>query len=168
MNKQTYQISFNSNHTSDSDRWKLLYNGEETLHSDVIINVQTYTSDNYSEENKDNWNITFIGYLTMKDDIVYINDEQDKKKKKSDFVDKSDLYKHLKEIASMDIELLDSIRVFYEETIEHKFQINGEEHVFRVFDSMDEQQFWFDDEIYFNTEDEVMDNLTIQDLLDWV
>lgn len=68
----------------------------------------------------------------------------------------------------MNIELKESRRVFYEETIEHKFEINGEEHVFRVFDSMDEQQFWFDDEIYFNTEDEVMDNLTIQDLLDWV
>ena len=168
MNKQICQISFNTNNTGDCDRWKLLYNGQETLHSDIIVNVQTYTSDNYSEETKDNWNITFTGHLTMKDDIVYINDEQDKKKKKSDSVDKSDLYEHLHKIASMDIELKESRRVFYEETVEHKFEINGEEHIFRVFDSMDEQQFWFDDEIYFNSEDEVMDNLTIQDLLDWV
>ena len=33
---------------------------------------------------------------------------------------------------------------------------------------MDERLFWFDDEIYYNLDDEVMDNLTIQDLLDWV
>lgn len=81
MNKQTYQISFNSNNTSDSDRWKLLYNGQETLHSDIVINLGTYISNNYSQETKDNWNITCSGYLTMKDNVAYINYEQDKKKK---------------------------------------------------------------------------------------
>jgi dGTP triphosphohydrolase len=167
MNKQICQISFNTNNTGDSDRWKLLYDGQETFHSDIIVNIQTYTSDNYSEETKDNWNITFTGYLTMTDDIVYIKDKLEKTEE-SGFVDKSDLYKHLHKIASMNIELKESRRVFYEETVEHKFEINGQEHVFRVFDSMDEQQFWFDDEIYFNTDDEVMDNLTIQDLLDWI
>ena len=49
MNKQICQISFNTNNTGDNDRWKLLYNGQETFHSDIIVNVQTYTSDNYSE-----------------------------------------------------------------------------------------------------------------------
>ncbi len=168
MNKQMGQISFNSNNTCESDRWKLLYNGQETLHSDIILNLETYVSDNFSEETKDNWSITCLGYLTMKDDIVYINYEQDKKKKKSDFVDKSDLYEHLHKIASMDIELKESTRVFYEEIYEHEFLINGEKHIFKVFDSENERLFWFDDEICYSTEDEVMDNLTIQHLLDWI
>lgn len=170
MNKQMYQISFNTQHTSDNDRWKLFYNGQETLHSDIVVNLGTYISNNYSQETKDNWNITCSGYLTMKDNVAYIDYVKQKLEEgeQSGFVDNFDPYKHLKEIASMDIQFINSTRVFYEETYEHKFQINGEEHIFRVFDSMDERQFWFDDEIYFSVDDEVMDNLTIQDLLDWV
>jgi hypothetical protein len=50
MNKQICQISFNSNNTGDSDRWKLLHNGQETLHPDIVINLGTYISNNYSQE----------------------------------------------------------------------------------------------------------------------
>lgn len=98
MNKQICQISFNSNNTGDSDRWKLLYNGQETLHPDIIVNVQTYTSDNYSEETKDNWNITFTGYLTMTDDIVYINDKLEEENR-SGFVDNFNPKEHLKKLS---------------------------------------------------------------------
>ena len=98
MNKQICQISFNTNNTGDNDRWKLLYNGQETFHSDIIVNVQTYTSDNYSEETKDNWNITFTGYLTMTDDIVYIKDKLEEENR-SGFVDNFNPKEHLKKLS---------------------------------------------------------------------
>jgi hypothetical protein len=67
----------------------------------------------------------------------------------------------------MDIKVLDSNRVYYQETNEYLLEIEGEQHSFRVFDSSDEEpQYWFDGEEYYDTSDEVMDNLTIQDLLD--
>lgn len=68
----------------------------------------------------------------------------------------------------MEISVLDRKQVHYEETNEYQLEINGEEHIFRVFDSPDERLFWFDDEIYYSTDDEVMENLTVQDLLDWI
>ena len=179
MNKKTYHIRFNTNTTSNDDRWRLVCDGEETLHPDVVINTQTYTTQDYIEGVGDKWHITCEGYLTIKDNVAYIDNkikeeeinpirEKIQKAEQSGFLDKSDLYERLKQIASMDIQLLESRRVFYEETTEHKFQINGEEHTFRFFDSEDEQLYWFDDVEYYNTEDEVMDNLTIQDLLDWI
>ena len=178
-NKQTFHIRFNTQSTSDEDRWRLICDGKETLHSDIVINTMTYTTHDYIEGVGDKWHMTCVGYLTIKGNKAYIDDEINEAQieyirqkleegEQSGFVDDFDPYKHLKEIASMDIQFINSSRVFYEETYEHKFQINGEEHIFKVFDSMDERLFWFDDEIYYNLDDEVMDNLTIQDLLDWV
>lgn len=69
----------------------------------------------------------------------------------------------------MDIKVLDSNRVYYQETNEYLLEINGEPHSFRVFDSSDEEpQYWFDGEEYYNTYDYVMDGLTIEDLLSWL
>jgi hypothetical protein len=53
----------------------------------------------------------------------------------------------------------------YEKTTEYQLEINGEEHTFRHFESMDNEQFWFDDIEYFNQEDEVLKDLTIEVLL---
>ena len=98
MNKQMCQISFNTQHTSDNDRWKLVYNGQETLHSDIVVNLGTYISNNYSQETKDNWNITCSGYLTMKDNVAYIDYIREKLEegKQSGFVDNFDPNEHLK------------------------------------------------------------------------
>jgi hypothetical protein len=69
----------------------------------------------------------------------------------------------------MEIKVLDSNRVYYQETNEYLLEINGESHSFRVFDSSDEEpQYWFDGEEYYNTYDYVMDGLTIEDLLSWI
>ena len=66
----------------------------------------------------------------------------------------------------MEIKVLDSNRVYYQETNEYLLEINGESHSFRVFDSSDEEpQYWFDGEEFYNTYDYVMDGLTIEDLL---
>jgi|694.fasta_scaffold07283_20 hypothetical protein len=69
----------------------------------------------------------------------------------------------------MEIKVLDSNRVYYQETNEYLLEINGESHSFRVFDSSDEEpQYWFDGEEFYNTYDYVMDGLTIEDLLSWI
>jgi hypothetical protein len=69
----------------------------------------------------------------------------------------------------MEIKVLDSNRVYYQETNEYLLEINGESHSFRVFDSSDgEPQYWFDGEEFYNTYDYVMDGLTIEDLLSWI
>jgi hypothetical protein len=69
----------------------------------------------------------------------------------------------------MEINVLESTRVYYQETNEYLFEIDGEQHSFRVFDSSDEEpQYWFDGEEYYNTYDYVMDGLTIEDLLSWI
>ena len=39
----------------------------------------------------------------------------------------------------MEIKVLDSNRVYYQETNEYLLEINGESHSFRVFDSSDEE-----------------------------
>ena len=98
MNKQMCQISFNTQHTSDNDRWKLVYNGQETLHSDIVVNLGTYISNDYSQETKDNWNITCSGYLTMKDNVAYIDYIREKLEEgeQSGFVDNFDPNEHLK------------------------------------------------------------------------
>ena len=98
MNKQMCQISFNTQHTSDNDRWKLVYNGQETLHSDIVVNLGTYISNNYSQETKDNWNITCSGYLTMKDNVAYIDYIREKLEEgeQSGFVDNFDPNERLK------------------------------------------------------------------------
>lgn len=100
MNKQICQISFNTQHTSDNDRWKLVYNGQETLHSDIVVNLGTYISNNYSQETKDNWNITCSGYLTMKDNVAYIDYIREKLEEgeQSGFVDNFDPNEHLKKL----------------------------------------------------------------------
>ncbi len=101
MNKQICQISFNSNNTGGNDRWKLLYNGQETLHPDIVINLGTYISNNYSQETKDNWNITCSGYLTIKDNVAYINYVTQKLEEgeQSGFVDNFDPKEHLKKLS---------------------------------------------------------------------
>ena len=67
----------------------------------------------------------------------------------------------------MEVNVLESSKIFYSETNEYLLGIDGEQHSFRVFDSSDEEpQYWFDGEEYYDTSDQVMDGLTIQDLLD--
>ena len=66
----------------------------------------------------------------------------------------------------MDVNVIQSSRIYYQETNEYLLELDGEQHSFRVFDSSDEEpQYWFDGEEFYNTYDYVMDGLTIEDLL---
>ena len=66
----------------------------------------------------------------------------------------------------MEIKLLSSDKVYWRDTWEHEFEINGEKHQFRVYDTPDEVEYWFNEEQFYSHEDEVMDGITIEDLLD--
>ena len=69
----------------------------------------------------------------------------------------------------MDVNVIQSSRIYYQETNEYLLELDGEQHSFRVFDSSDEEpQYWFDGEEYYDTTDYVMDGLTIEDLLSWI
>lgn len=73
MNKpKTYQIRFNTNSTEDSNRWRLVCDGEETLVSQIYIDAQTYTTKDYIEGVGDKWHITATGYLEIKDGNAHI------------------------------------------------------------------------------------------------
>ena len=76
-NYKIYQIRFNTHSTDDSNRWRLLCDGEETLVSNIIINSQTYTTKDYIKGVGDKWHVTCCGDLTIKDNIAYIDFKKD-------------------------------------------------------------------------------------------
>jgi uncharacterized membrane protein len=72
MKSKTYQIRFNTQSTSDSDRWRLVCDGEEILVSNIYIDSQTYTTKDYIEGLGDKWHVTATGYLEIKNGEAYI------------------------------------------------------------------------------------------------
>lgn len=69
---KTYQIRYNTQSTDDSNRWRLISDGGETLVSDIIINTQTKTTKDYIEGLGDKWHVTCDGVLHLKDGVAYI------------------------------------------------------------------------------------------------
>jgi uncharacterized membrane protein len=72
MKSKTYQIRFNTQSTSDSDRWRLVCDGEEILVSNIYIDSQTYTTKDHIEGLGDKWHVTATGYLEIKNGEAYI------------------------------------------------------------------------------------------------
>jgi len=69
---KTYQIRFNNQSTDDSNRWRLITDGEEILVSNISIDSQTYTTKDHIDGLGDKWHITANGYLDIKDGNAYI------------------------------------------------------------------------------------------------
>ena len=70
---KTYQIRYNTVSTNDTEKWRLIENGNEILVSDVIVDGHTYTTKDWMPEINDyKWHISCIGYCTVKDNIAYI------------------------------------------------------------------------------------------------
>jgi hypothetical protein len=69
---KTYQIRFNTTSTDDSNRWRLITDGQEILVSNIYIDAQTYTTKDYIEGLGDKWHITATGILEIKDGNAYI------------------------------------------------------------------------------------------------
>lgn len=68
----------------------------------------------------------------------------------------------------MEIKFLSGSRVYYQDTFEYQFEIAGQVHEFRLFDTPDTRQFWFDEVVYDFEEDEVLEGITIADLLNLI
>ena len=71
---KTYQIRYNTVSKDDSERWRLIENGNETLVSDIVINGLTHTTKDWmSEINDYKWHVSCVGYCTVKNNVAYIN-----------------------------------------------------------------------------------------------
>jgi len=71
--EQIFQIRYNTVSTDDSNRWRLLCNGQEIQVADIIINAETKTTKDYIEGVGEKWHVTCKGVLTLKDNIAYID-----------------------------------------------------------------------------------------------
>ena len=69
---KTYQIRYNTQSTNDSDRWRLINDGEEILVSDIIINTQTKTTKDFIEGVGEKWHVTCDGVLQIRDGVAHI------------------------------------------------------------------------------------------------
>lgn len=71
--EQTFQIRYNTVSTDDTNRWRLLCDGEEIQVSDIIINAETKTTKDFIEGVGEKWHVTCKGVLTLRDNIAYID-----------------------------------------------------------------------------------------------
>ena len=71
--EKVYQIRYNTHSTNDSNRWRLLCDGQEILVANIVINSQTYTTKDYIEGVGEKWHVTCKGVLTLKDNVAYID-----------------------------------------------------------------------------------------------
>ena len=73
---KTYQIRFNTQSTDDSNRWRLVCDGQEILVANIFIDAQTYTTKDYIDGLGDKWHITATGYLEVKDGNAHITSKR--------------------------------------------------------------------------------------------
>ena len=71
--KKRYLIRYNTDSTDDSNRWRIIEEENETLVSDIRINVPSYTSKDLIEHVGIKFHIACEGILTIKDTIAEIN-----------------------------------------------------------------------------------------------
>jgi uncharacterized membrane protein len=70
---KTYQIRYNTVSTNDTERWRLIENGNEILVSDVIVDGHTHTTKNWMPEINDyKWHISCVGHCIIKNNVAYI------------------------------------------------------------------------------------------------
>jgi uncharacterized membrane protein len=67
------QIRFNVNSTDETNRWRLIIDGEETLVAHIIVDGHTYTTMDWIPEIKEHkWHISCKGYLEIVYDTAYV------------------------------------------------------------------------------------------------
>ncbi len=70
---KTYQIRYNTISKDDSERWRLIENGNEVLVSDVIVDGHTQTTKDWMPEINDyKWHISCVGHCEIKNNVAYI------------------------------------------------------------------------------------------------
>jgi uncharacterized membrane protein len=74
MNKiKKFQIRYNTQSTSDIDRWRLIEDGNEILVSDIIIDGHTFTTKDWMPElNEHKWHISCEGHCDVKNNVAYV------------------------------------------------------------------------------------------------
>lgn len=70
---KTYKVRYNTDSTSDENRWRLLEGETEILVSNIIINTTVKTTKDYIEGIGEKFHITCEGICEIKDNIAYIN-----------------------------------------------------------------------------------------------
>ena len=75
---KTYQIRFNTNSTTEEERWRLIENGNEIIVGHIIIDGHTWTTKDWLEEINDyKWHISCRGYCEIRNNIAYIKTEKE-------------------------------------------------------------------------------------------
>lgn len=70
---KTYQIRFNTHSKDESDRWRLIENGNETIVGHIIVDGHTHTTKDWMEDINDwKWHISCVGYCEIKNNVAYI------------------------------------------------------------------------------------------------
>lgn len=79
---KTYHIRYNTNCTSNEDRWRLIEDGKEILVSKIYIDGFVYTSEDWVNVPTERfphlfpvkkWHISCTGECEIKDGVAYIN-----------------------------------------------------------------------------------------------
>ena len=74
-----YQIRYNTVSKDDTERWRLIENGNETLVANIIIDGSTYTTKDWMEEIQDyKWHLTCEGHCEVRNNIAYIKTIKEK------------------------------------------------------------------------------------------
>lgn len=76
-NTKKYHIRYNTQSSSEKDRWRLIDGNKENLVSNIIIDSQTKTTKDFIEGVGDKYHITCEGYLNIKDDVAHIQIKRD-------------------------------------------------------------------------------------------
>lgn len=72
-NAVIYQIQFNTDSKSESDRWRLISENGENLVSSIVIDANTYTTKDYVDDAGHKNHITCMGKLHIKNGVAHIS-----------------------------------------------------------------------------------------------
>jgi uncharacterized membrane protein len=73
-----YQIRFNTHSKDESDRWRLIENGNEIIVGHIIVDGHTYTTKDWIEEINDwKWHISCVGHCEIKNNVAHIKTIKD-------------------------------------------------------------------------------------------
>ena len=71
--EKVYQIRYNTVSKDDTERWRLIEDGKETLVANIIIDGSTFTTKDWMEDIQDyKWHVACEGYCEIKNNIAYI------------------------------------------------------------------------------------------------
>ncbi len=76
QDEQIFQIRYNTHSTDESNRWRLVCDGNEIQVSNIIINSETKTTKDFIEGVGEKWHVTCKGILEINNNVAYINQKK--------------------------------------------------------------------------------------------